>query len=116
MQTTRKTAVQGARQVFAAALLLLAALPVIGAQRTASVSVGATVMASCRIIASAQALSPLGALRSHQSECAGSTRPATHAVLENGRPQQVAALSSDKFSVESPDGTRSAWIRLDVIY
>lgn len=72
--------------------------------RTAAISVSATVLASCRIDVASQA--PVAASTSkltHRSECSGSTRPATRAVLESQYP--AIAVQRD-----------AAWIRFDVNY
>jgi len=108
------------KALFVAGAMLAACsgAPVLAGQGTAAISVGATVTSSCRVDAASQ----VGALSSaglpHHSRCSGDTRPATRAVVETERPRlsKVSIQSAREFSVEAPDGSRSAWVRLDVIY
>ena len=86
-------------------------------QRVATIGVSATVLASCRVDAASQVASATlvasatnAVLRN--SQCSGTTRPATQAVVETSRPQlvKVAMQASDAAGPGAP------WVRLDVIY
>jgi hypothetical protein len=98
------------------AALLLGCLPnAFADRRTATISVSATVVASCRVEAATQVASIQAS--SARGYCSGSTAPITRAVLErDGDTARLQPVSQVFSAVSAEDGKGPARVRLDVLY
>ena len=104
------------RPILCLLLLCAGVTDVVAGTRNASVSVSATVLASCRVEAASQVASIQAA--SARGQCSGSTAPATRAVLETGSGPSGAQPISQAFNLASAEGGQGAprVVRLDVLY
>ncbi|QJR10660.1 hypothetical protein DSM104443_01727 [Usitatibacter rugosus] len=100
-------------------LLATAALPAQAGQRTASIGVSATVIASCRVEIASQVESQGAVLAAARLTCPTTSKPALRAVHERGvpgRPVMTKAQMLASNESQEAGGSEIRWIRYDVEY